>query len=55
MRDDQRNYILVGVFVIAMITGLLVWLALLSGRTSATESYYLRYTNVLGLSEGTQI
>lgn len=55
MRDDQRNYILVGVFVIAMLAGLLLWLALLSGRTGSTESYYLRFTNVLGLSTGTQI
>jgi len=55
MRDDQRNYILVGVFVIAAVVGLLLWLALLSGRTGSTEPYYLRFTNVLGLSEGTQI
>jgi len=55
MRDDQRNYIFVGVFVIAAVAGLLLWLALLSGRTGSTEPYYLRFTNVLGLSEGTQI
>jgi phospholipid/cholesterol/gamma-HCH transport system substrate-binding protein len=52
MRDDQKNYILVGVFVIAMLAGLLLWLALLSGRTGATDAYSIRYSDVLGLSAG---
>jgi len=55
MRDDQRNYVIVGVFVIAMVTGLVLWIALLSGRTGATDAYYIRYDDVLGLAAGTQI
>lgn len=55
MRDDRRNYIMVGAFVIAMIAALILWIALLSGRTGATDTYYVRYSDVLGLSEGTQI
>jgi len=55
MRDDQRNYIMVGAFVIIMIAGLILWIALLSGRTGATDTYYIHYADVLGLSEGTQI
>jgi len=55
MRDDQRNYVMVGIFVIAMIAALVLWIALLSGRTGATDTYYVRYNDVLGLSEGTQI
>jgi phospholipid/cholesterol/gamma-HCH transport system substrate-binding protein len=55
MRDDQRNYVMVGIFVIAMIAGLILWIALLSGRTGATDTYYVRYDDVLGLAEGTQI
>jgi phospholipid/cholesterol/gamma-HCH transport system substrate-binding protein len=55
MKDDTRNYIIVGVFVLAMIAGLVVWIALLSGRTGPTDAYYVRFENVLGLSSGTQI
>lgn len=55
MKDDQRNYILVGIFVIAMLAGLVLWIAMLSGRTGATDPYYVRYDDVFGLSEGTQI
>jgi len=55
MRDDRRNYIMVGAFVLAMIAALILWIALLSGRTGATDTYYVRYSDVLGLSEGTQI
>jgi len=38
--------------VIAMLAGLLLWIALLSGRTGATDSYTIRYGDVLGLSAG---
>ena len=52
MKNDQRNYIVVGVFVIAMIAGLILWIALLSGATGATDSYRTRYDSVLGLTAG---
>jgi len=52
MKNDQRNYIVVGVFVVAMIAGLILWIALLSGATGATDSYRTRYDSVLGLSAG---
>lgn len=52
MKNDQRNYIVVGVFVIGMIAGLILWIALLSGATGATEIYRTRYDSVLGLSAG---
>lgn len=55
MKDDTRNYIVVGVFVIAMLVALIGWLALVSGRTGATEDYYILYDNVGSLSEGTEI
>ncbi len=55
MRDDRRNYLLVGAFVIAMLAGLLVWLALLSGRTGATDPYYVVFNNVMGLTPGTKV
>jgi len=52
MKNDQRNYIVVGVFVVAMIAGLILWIALLSGATGATDSYRTRYDSVLGLTAG---
>ena len=55
MKDDQRNYIVVGAFVLAAISTLLVWLWMLSGRTGATDSYFVVYDNVMGLQEGTQV
>jgi phospholipid/cholesterol/gamma-HCH transport system substrate-binding protein len=55
MRDDKRNYIVVGVFVIAMLVALILWIALLSGRTGATDSYYIIYDNVMGLKSGAEI
>lgn len=55
MRDDRRNYIMVGIFVIAMIVGLVLWIGKISGRTGATDPYTIRYDAVLGVAEGTQI
>ena len=42
-------------FVLAMGAALLVWLAVLSGRTGATDPYFILYRNVMGLSVGTQV
>lgn len=55
MRDPRKNYIVVGTFLVAMMVALLVWLAVLSGRTEATNPYYMEFENVLGLTEGGQI
>jgi phospholipid/cholesterol/gamma-HCH transport system substrate-binding protein len=55
MRDDQRNYAVVGAFVIAIAVGLIAWLAVLAGRTGATDPYHVHFANVMGLSSGTQV
>lgn len=55
MRDDQRNHAVVGVFVIAVAAGLVLWLAVLAGRTGATDPYHVHFANVMGLSSGTQV
>jgi phospholipid/cholesterol/gamma-HCH transport system substrate-binding protein len=55
MRDSRNNYLLVGVFVLTMLSALLVSLAVLSGTTQATTSYYMEFENVIGLSPGGQI
>ncbi len=55
MRNSRNNYLIVGVFVITMLSALLVWLAVLSGTTQATTAYYMEFENVIGLSPGGQI
>jgi phospholipid/cholesterol/gamma-HCH transport system substrate-binding protein len=55
MKGNRLNYFAVGLFVIASIVGLIVSVAVLSGRTGATESYYAVYRNVTGVKFGTQV
>jgi len=55
MRDSQRHYLIVGTFVLTMLSALVVWLAVLSGTTQATTAYYIEFDNVIGLSPGGQI
>ncbi len=55
MKDNKINYVAVGGFVIAMLVGLLVSIALLTGRTGATDSYFAVYNNVTGVKFGTQV
>ena len=55
MRDSRKNYLIVGIFVLTMLSTLIVWLAVLSGNTQATTAYYMEFDNVIGLSPGGQI
>jgi phospholipid/cholesterol/gamma-HCH transport system substrate-binding protein len=55
MRNDKRNYIVVGAFVITMLVALILWIALLYGYTGATDKYYIVYDNVMGLKTGVEI
>ena len=55
MNSGKLNYVVVGIFVLAAIVGTLVVLALLTGRTGATDGYYAVYRNVTGIKFGTQV
>ncbi len=55
MRSNKINYLVVGTFVLAMIAGLIVSLAVLTGRTGATDGYHAYYSNVTGVKFGTQV
>jgi phospholipid/cholesterol/gamma-HCH transport system substrate-binding protein len=55
MRDPRKNYIVVGTFLLVLLSALVVWLAVLSGRTEATHPYFMEFNNVMGLTEGAQI
>lgn len=55
MRDNRVNYVVVGAFVLASIAGLIVAIALLTGRTGSTDDYFAIYSNVTGVKFGTQV
>lgn len=55
MKSSRINYVVVGGFVIAMLVGLVASIALLTGRTGATDEYHIIYRNVTGLKFGTQV
>jgi phospholipid/cholesterol/gamma-HCH transport system substrate-binding protein len=55
MRNNKLNYVIVGSFVLAMVFGLVFSIAMLTGRTGATDSYYAIYKNVTGVKFGTQV
>jgi len=55
VREARRNYFLAGSFVLAMLGALIVWLALLAGRTGATDPYHATFRNVMGIADGTTV
>lgn len=55
MTAFRVNLTVVGLFVVAAVTTLVVSLALLAGRTGPTDNYYTEFGNVAGLKYGTQV
>lgn len=55
VHDARRSYTLVGGFVMLMLALLILWIALLSGRTGSTDTYEIGYANVMGLSDGAPV
>ncbi|TFH49643.1 MAG: MCE family protein [Lysobacterales bacterium] len=55
MKSDRINYIIVGGFVILMLTGIVISVAMLAGRTGSTDTYYTSYEDVTGLKFGSQV
>jgi len=55
MKSDRTNYIVVGAFVLVMLVGIVISVAMLAGRTGATDTYYTRYDDVTGLKYGSQV
>jgi phospholipid/cholesterol/gamma-HCH transport system substrate-binding protein len=52
---DQRNYAVVGAFVLAMVAALIVGIWKLSGGIGPSEHYFVLFDNVMGLKEDTRI
>ena len=55
MKSDRINYIVVGSFVLLMLAAVVVSVAMLAGRTGATDTYYTSYDDVTGLKFGSQV
>jgi phospholipid/cholesterol/gamma-HCH transport system substrate-binding protein len=55
MRNSRINYIMVGAFTIIVVVGLVVSIALLTGRTGAVSSYHTVFQSVPGIARGTQV
>lgn len=55
MNTSKINYFYVGSFVLVMLVLLVITLALVTGRTGATDSYYAVFRNVSGIKFGSQV
>jgi phospholipid/cholesterol/gamma-HCH transport system substrate-binding protein len=55
VHDPRRSYTLVGAFVLLMLAALVLWIALISGRTGAIDRYTIAWTNVMGLVDGSPV
>ena len=55
MNTAKINYIAVGAFVTVALIGMVVAIAMLSGRTGATDGYHAIYKNITGVKFGTQV
>jgi phospholipid/cholesterol/gamma-HCH transport system substrate-binding protein len=55
LRSSHTNYAIVGGFVVLMIAGLVAAVAVLTGRTGATDAYTVHYDNVAGVKAGTPV
>jgi len=55
MKSDQINYLVVGVFVLAVVAGVVTGVAMLTGRTGGRDAYYTSYSDVTGLTYGSQV
>lgn len=53
MKHENVNYLVVGSFVLAMLTAFIVSLTLITGRDGETENYTVYYDSVAGLKYGT--
>ena len=55
MRNARVNYAVVGGFVLGMLAVLVAMVALLAGRTGATDRYTTHFANVTGVKYGTKV
>lgn len=55
MKRENINYVVVGVFVLAMLAAFFVVLYQITGRTGPTDEYFVTYGNITGIKYGTPV
>ena len=55
MKKDHINYFAVGSFTLAMLVLLISSLLYISGQGDATDTYYVSYTDISGIHDGTTV
>ena len=55
MKKDHINYFAVGSFVLAMLALLIASLLYISGQGEATDTYYVSYTDISGIHDGSSV
>ena len=55
MKNNKVNYVVVGVFVLAMLGAAIAAISVLSGRTGPTDTYFTSYRDVTGIKFGTKV
>ena len=55
MKKDHINYFAVGSFVLMMLALLIASLLYISGQGDATDTYYVSYTDISGIHDGTTV
>ncbi len=55
MKKDHINYFAVGSFVLAMLALLIASMLYISGRGEAKDTYYVSYTDISGIHDGTTV
>ena len=55
MYSQKANYVLIGLFVIGMLVAMVVSLAMITGRTTSSETYFTLLDNVADVKYGTQV
>ena len=55
MKKENINYLAVGTFVLGMLIVLLIALFRITGRGFEGDNYYVSYTNIMGIGEGTTV
>lgn len=55
MKQDNVNYLVVGIFVLSMLTLLLVVLFRITGNSAETDPYFVDYTNITGIDKGSPV
>ena len=55
MKNEKRNYLVVGTFVIAMAVALIVWISLMAGQMGASDRYSVVFGHLNNVKPGARV